>query len=214
MKKITQPVSSDFVYKPLKKMLAFAILLLCLCSGITVFAQSPVYFTSGDFTPPNNWAQGSASLMGTIVGTNIITTSPKGSGNQYFRFYSATSGGTNFSPNVAPDIQLTSGVAVTLQTNTGNQGKAYYMSISNSWATSKVVMKTVGSGTTAKVAAFEIQGAVRTISSVSRTPTTPNQSQAAAITATLDGALATGQGIWLRYTTNAFSSSTLVRMTG
>ncbi|MBS7785667.1 hypothetical protein KIH23_00005, partial [Flavobacterium sp. CYK-55] len=205
----------DFTALPHYFINPFFFILFLVLSTFGLRAQSPVYFSSGNYNPPNNWNQNAASLMSTVAGTNIAIVSPNGSGNQYFRFYSALSGGTNFSPNsTTTDILLAANSISTLQTNTGGGGKAYYMNLANPFSATRVVFKTVGSGTSARVAAFEIQGPLRSISSASRNITTPNQSQAVTVTANLDGSLSTGQGVWLRYTTDSYASSTVVQMTG
>lgn len=177
-------------------------------------AQSPIFFTSGNYANPNNWSQGSAAAFGTIVGTNIHTTTPNGAGNQYFRMFSATSGGTTYEPNGGADILLANGAVTGLQV-TGS-GKAYYLNIAN--AASNVVFKTRGSGApgTSTIVAYEIQGTIQTVSSVAQSPLAAavNSISAVTVTATLSGSLATGQGIWMRYTTNNYSTSTVVQLTG
>jgi len=189
-------------------------LLLLLFIQVTGFAQSPIYFSSGNYANPNNWAQGSAALTGTIVGTRIHTTAPNGTGNQYFRFYSANSGGTTYEPNGASDILLTSSTSSALQV-TGS-GKEYYLNIAN--ASSNVVFKTTGSGTpgSSAVVAFEVQGAISTVNSVSQSPLNGHiaAGQAVNITATLSTALSTGQAVYLRYTRDGYATSTVVAMTG
>jgi hypothetical protein len=177
-------------------------------------AQSPIFFTSGNYANPNNWSQGSAAAFGTIVGTNIHTTTPNGAGNQYFRMFSATSGGTTYEPNGGADILLANGAVTGLQV-TGS-GKAYYLNIAN--AASNVVFKTRGSGApgTSTIVAYEIEGAIQTVSSVAQSPLAAavNSVSAVTVTATLSGSLATGQGIWMRYTTNNYVASTVVQLTG
>ena len=62
---------------------------------------------------------------------------------------------------------------------------------------------------------FEVQGAVRSVSSVSQSPIAGSViSGPVAVNATLDGALSAGQAVYLRYTNNAYSTSTVVQMTG
>ncbi len=52
----------------------------------------------------------------------------------------------------------------------------------------------------------------RTISSVSRTPLTPGNGQSVTVTATLSGTLNTGEYAFIRYSTDAWTSSSLVSM--
>lgn len=191
------------------------VLILTLFSTMNlVHAQSPIYFTSGNYANPNNWSQGSAALMGTIVGTNIHSTTPNGSGFQYFRLFSATSGGTTYEPNGASDVLITTNTPTALQV--AGSGKAFYLNIAN--AASNVVFKTVGSGApgSSRIVAYEIQGAIQTVASVAQSPlaSAVNSVSAVTVTATLSGSLATGQGIWMRYTTNNYTSSTVVQLTG
>lgn len=177
-------------------------------------AQSPVFFSSGDYANPNSWTQASAAGLTTIVGTNIHTTTPNGTGNRYFRFYSATVAGTTYEPNGASDILLTANTSTALQIS--GVGMAYYLNIAN--AASNVVFKTIGSGTpgTSRVVAFEIQGAIRTISSVTQSPLAGSvfPAQTVTVTANLSGAFATGQGVYLRYSNDGYATSTVVQMTG
>lgn len=196
-----------------KAFLFTSVLTFTLLISFVSYGQSPTYFCSGNYANPNNWSQGSSASMSSIVGTSILTTTPNGSGNQYFRLYSATSGGTIYEPNGGSDILLNNGAITSLQV-TGS-GKAYYLNIANS--SSNVVFKTRGSGTpgTSTIVAYEIQGAIRTVSSVTQSPSSNVQaSQSVTVTANLSGSLATGQGVWLRYTTNGFSGSTILQMTG
>ncbi|UEG49487.1 hypothetical protein LK994_12670 [Ferruginibacter lapsinanis] len=187
-----------------------------LLANTVLFAQSPNYFSSGDYANPNNWAQGSAvNMSGSFGGSYIHTTTPNTAGNKYFRFYSATTGGTTYEPNGGADILLTSSTSSALQV-TGS-GKAYYLNIAN--ASSNVVFKTMGSGTpgTSTVVAFEVQGTVQTVTGVTQSPTVAqgvNAGQNVTVTATLSGSFATGQAVYLRYTTNSYISSTVVAMTG
>ena len=84
----------SFVIKQTKHMKKVLLLLMVLVSSICmVNAQNPVFFLSGDYTPPNSWNQSNAASMSTVAGTNIQTSTPNATGNKYFRFYSATSGG-------------------------------------------------------------------------------------------------------------------------
>ncbi len=186
-----------------------------LALSIASSAQSPIYFSSGHYTPPNNWAQGSAQIMGTVAGTNVVTVAPNGTGNQYFRFYSATAGGTIYEPNGASDILLSLNTSTNLQV-TGS-GKAYYLNVANTGY--RYVLKTSGSGTpgTSRVLAIEVQGTtIQTVSSVAQIPASSSVTNGGAVTvtATLSGSFSTGQVAYLRYTTNSYSTSTVVAMAG
>ena len=60
---------------------------------------------------------------------------------------------------------------------------------------------------------FEIQGEIRTISGVSN-HSVQNIGDDYAVTATLSGALSSGQGVYLRYSNDSFSTSTILEMSG
>ncbi len=199
----------------MRKKFTYPILLAFSIFTINSFAQSPVYFSSGNYANPNSFTQGSAALMGTIVGTNILTTNANATGFQYFRFYSATSGGTTYEPNGGADILISSNTSTALQV-TGS-GKAYYLNIAS--ASDNIVFKTNGSGTpgTAKLVAFQIAGTIQTVSSVTQSPTIANgvnSGQTTTVTANLSGSLPTGQSVYLRYTNNGYATSTVVQLTG
>ncbi|MFT3681544.1 MAG: G8 domain-containing protein [Ferruginibacter sp.] len=207
--------SVDSILLHFKKISLPVILLVCTVLGAgNLTAQSPVYFSSGDYTNPNNWAQGSASLMSTVVGTNIHTATPNGTGDKYFRFYSANAGGTTYEPNGASDILLTSSTSSALEV--AGSGKAYYLTIAN--ASSNVVFKTTGGGTpgTSAVVAFEVQGPISSVNTVAQSYVNSRVAagQPAVITANLNTGLSTGQAVYIRYTRDGYATSTVVQMTG
>ena len=61
---------------------------------------------------------------------------------------------------------------------------------------------------------FQLTGAPVAITSVSRTPTTPTSSDVVTVTLTTAATPPAEQTFFLRYTTNSFSTSTVVQMTG
>lgn len=181
----------------------------------TVLA-SPIYFSTGNFNPPNSWTQGSATAMtetpassGCYLATAVSTVN---NGNAYYRFYSALAGGTNYEANGGADVLVSLATSTALQV-TGS-GRSFYFNTPN--LTDNYCFKTTGSGTpgTSKMIIFRVQGTVQTISSVSQDLPTPTSSQSVVVTATLSGAFATGQGAYLRYTTDAWATSSVVSMSG
>ncbi|MCX6209892.1 MAG: hypothetical protein NTZ59_10485, partial [Bacteroidetes bacterium] len=190
-------------------------LLLLLCSFFGVNAQNPVYLNTGDYVGFTWNSISSSNILNAGSGNNTYPTTinqriatPSGTGNKFFRFASATSSWTNYGPTSADQL-ITSGASPTTTANGGSV--AYYLNIAN--ASSNVVFNTnSGAPATAKFFAAEIQGTIRTISTVSQTPSISNgvnPGQTVTVTATLSGTLATGQGVYIRYTTNAFSTSTI-----
>jgi hypothetical protein len=77
------------------------------------------------------------------------------------------------------------------------------------------VFKTFNAGTTPayRMVFFKVEGDIRSITDVS-VPATATAMSPVAITATLDGELANGQAVYLRYSTDAFASSQVIPMAG
>lgn len=203
-------------FTPLWRSIGCLILVVAsiLLDQTLTFAQSPSRFTSGDYASPNNWSQGSSVGMTSAFSSFVHTTTANGTGNRYFRFYSATSGGTTYEPNGSSDILLSTNTPTALQV-TGS-GKAYFLNVGS--ATDNYVFKTIGSGSpgTSRLIIFRVQGAVRAVSNgtdVTRSPSgTVYPGQNVVVSAVANGVLATGQRMYLRYTTNSFSTSTIIPM--
>jgi hypothetical protein len=141
--------------------------------------------------------------------SRVATLNPRAAGNQYFRLVRGWSGdNTQFAPAGCVDTDWT------------NPGVIYGMSACGSGAffincpntTDNYVFKTPNGPTSVDLLYFRVQGAVRSVTSTTRTANIANQ--AVTVTANLDGALSTGQQVYLRYSTNNFSTSTVVTMTG
>ncbi len=165
---------------------------------------------SGDFFG-GSW--GSAQSMGASAGnTLILTKSVTSSGDKYFRFYGDGSPCGEYQANSSGDY-FTHSIKITSPNANCGSSNAWRINVPTS--SSNVVFKNDGQndGIDASVA-FVIQGTVRTISGHSISPESPTSIDSPTITATLSDALSTGQGVYLRYTTNNFSTSTIVEMTG
>lgn len=166
---------------------------------------------SGDFST-GSWGVGQA--MGASAGSSlIITKAVSSAGDKYFRFYGDGSPCGEYQANTNGDF-FTANTVVTAPN--GNCGSSNAWRINVPTATSNVVFKTDGGndGMDATVA-FVVQGAIQTVSTVTRTPSgTVYPGQDVTITATLSADFNTGQAAYLRYTNNGFSTSTVVQMTG
>ena len=145
--------------------------------------------------------------------SRIAILNPKGTGNQFFRLARGWSGdNTQFGPFNCIDTDWT------------NPGVIYGTSVCGSGAfsincpntTDNYVFKTPNGPTSIDLLYFRIQGAVRSVSSVTQLPTAANVTVGVptTVTANLDGTLATGQGVYLRYTSNNYGNSVVVQMTG
>jgi hypothetical protein len=180
-------------------------LVTLLFSSVVAFGQNGIVGGMGN----GNWAvPGDVQGFGTSAGTSRIYTKSGATGDVYWRFVRYWSGNnTVYGPSVGcpNDETVTSGVNTNM--GTGCTGKAFKVA---AVATNNYVFKTPnGAGTTSFIM-YTIEGAVQTVTAVS-VPTV-NNLQCGTITATLSGALSAGQGVFLRYSTDAFATSKVVKM--
>jgi len=189
------------------------ILLVLLISSFYLsesFGQNGIIgsgFGANDWSTTNGFTESAG-------GSRIGTFTANGTGNQYFRTV------INWDANY-DQFTITSGsdVLVSVENElTPNQGPttsgAMFLNVSNT--SHNYVFKTRGGGTNPShnLIIFQVQGDIRSVSSVGRDKTTVYRGQSITVTANLDNALSTGQGVYLRYTTDNFSNSTVVEMTG
>ena len=144
-----------------------------------------------------------------------FTAVANGTGFQYFRMgvdFGGTTGQYNQTGG-APDAIVTPNTPYHLNGTCTTTG-AMYLNVAST--THNYIFKTKDASATPSFdfIIFNVQGAVRTASNVSQNPIIVNSCQSVAITATLDGALSTGQGVYLRYSNDNFATSTVVAMTG
>jgi len=150
-------------------------------------------------------------------GTYITTTAASGTGNRYFRFgvdWSSSKYSVSGAGSAGQDNSVVPNTAYTVNGTCDNTGTMFYNVASTSY---NYVFKTSAAGTAVggnKFVFFEIQGAVRTITTVNRDITSVSSSQSPLITANLDGNLSTGQSVYLRYSTDNFTTSSIQQMTG
>lgn len=163
-------------------------------------------------TGNSNFKYLSATNFGSTYG---LTTNANGTGNQYFRFgvdYSGTISQLTITPGT--DVSISQNTKYTLNSSCTTSGAMYINVGSTSY---NYVFRTQNAGTnpTGNFVIFEVQGTVRSVTGVSRNPTgSVPLATTTTVTATLDGALSTGQAVYLRYSTNNFATSTVVQMTG
>jgi len=157
------------------------------------------------------------SFLAPSFGTSYIGTfNANNTGNQFFRMgidFSGTTSQLTQTPN--DDEEITPGTIVSLDAACTTSG-SMFINVPNS--TFNYIFKTRDAGTnpTGDFVVFEVQGDVRAVSSVSQNPAQNDVffGENVTVTATLDGNLNTGQGVYLRYSTDNFSSSTIIEMTG
>lgn len=182
--------------------------------NLSIFSQNGLIgdgFGTQDWNTTDNFIESAG-------GSRIGTFSPTGTGNRYFRL--VTNWGVNndhYGPNsTTDDYQVTPSTAVPLSEIVHNStSKAYYINVTDQ--SHKYVFKTKAGGNPPSplgLIVFKIEGEVRSVSSVSQSPTTVNMGQDVTITVTLDNTLSTGQGVYLRYTKDNFVNSSIIEMTG
>ena len=165
----------------------------------------------------NNWltTDGFSSSAGT---SRIYTSTANGTGNQYFRLVTNWSGNYNqWGPSSSSsDYQITPGTSVPAsEINENYTSKAYYINVSST--SHNYVFKTREGGNpppSKGLIVFCVQGTIASISGISSSLSTVYLNQSPTITASLSTAFSTGQGAYLRYTTNGWTTSTVVAMTG
>jgi hypothetical protein len=163
----------------------------------------------------NGW--GTGDIIGFDAGqgsSRIKILNPKGTGDQYFRLVRNWSSDlTQFGPASCIDVNWTN-PGVIYGATTCNTAGAFIITCPN--ITDNYVFKTPNGSSTMDLLYFRVQGAVRSVSSVAQSPAAISvaANMPVTITATLDGALNTGQAVYLRYTSNGFTNSTVVQLTG
>ena len=166
--------------------------------------------------PPacNNVTPGTYFSAGAGTSYTSGTLTANGTGDQFWRLGIDWSGSVyqvnNGSSTDAAVVPNTTYTANLVCTSTG----ALKYNVANT--AYKYVFKTKNAGVTPSGdwVFFEVQGAVQSVSSVTASPSSVPVNMPVIVTATTSGSVNTGQAVYLRYTTNAWSTSTVVQMTG
>lgn len=156
-------------------------------------------------------------FSGSAGSSRIFTAKANGTGNSYFRLVNCWGNGNdewaNWGPQNSGDKLLLYGTAYNSSDMIVNSSKAYYLNANSSY---NYVFKTREAGNPPPnlgLVVFEVQGDIRTVSSVGHNPT-HSPGTAYPVTATLSGSLSSGQGVYLRYTNDSWNTSSVVEMTG
>lgn len=202
-----------------KKVVFLGVLTFALlgCFQTTSLAQNAVVGTAF----AGGWDQNNAAhricFSDGAGGTRVATLTPNGTGNQFFRLLTCWDGNFNqWGPNTANDYEVLNNTPVpssfVVQHATA---KAYFVNVTST--SHRYVFKTRGGGnppSNPNFVTFRVEGAVHSVSSVSRSPSSVFPGQEVTVTATLSNNFNNGQAVYLRYTTNNYASSTIVAMTG
>jgi hypothetical protein len=174
--------------------------------------------TIGSGFGTNNWSTTDCWSNG-AGGSRIWISTANGTGNQYFRLVTCWDGNWDqWGPSsTTEDYEVNIGVPVEGSSNICQNcaTKAYYINVSSS--SDNYVFKTRGGGNPPAnpgFVVFRVQGTISTVSSVSQNPIAVIPGENVTITATLSTSLSTGQGVYLRYTTDNWSNSTIIAMSG
>ncbi|MFN3852704.1 MAG: immunoglobulin domain-containing protein, partial [Spirosomataceae bacterium] len=195
-------------------------LTLKIIYGILFLIIPSLVFSQNALRSGDGWGSGwsnndffSATGFGNTFGKTYQNTS--GAGNRYFRLFTSwNSQNREHGPSGANDIQVSIGSPINLETGSS---KAYFINVANS--SNNYVFRTPngdGISNTPRLVVFEIQGSVRSISSVSQLPTASNVKSCNQVTITANTGtnLPNGQGVYLRYATSSnFANSVVVPMT-
>ena len=186
------------------------LLLLFLINVTYLFSQNGII---GDGFGENDW--NTTNCFESSAGdSRIFTNNSNGTGNKYFRLVTCWDNNyTNWGPQNDADKLLSYGIAYNSNDMIQNSSKAYYLDANSSY---QYVFKTREGGnppTNLGVIVFEVQGDIRTVSSVSNNAT-HSPGDPYTVTATLSGSLNSGQGVYLRYTNDSWNTSSVVEMTG
>jgi len=162
-------------------------------------------------TSPNatDYTYFNSGINGTYTSGDLT---PKGTGNQYWRLAVGWSG-TNFQIGGGSDIAVTPGTKNGSVISCAENG-AWYKSVSS--LSNRYVFKTLNAGVSpiGSWVFFELSAPSATVNWVSQSPANPTLNDAVTITATTSTSLPTGQGVYLRYTTDNWLTSTVAAMSG
>ena len=156
-------------------------------NGFSTSADPMTYLGPG----PDNWAV-TVSAAASEANSNFLFIDDTGFGNKW---------GDNSGP-VAFETQETwdwQGSDAVIAVTAGNSYTFVWQDVADGAASAGIV--------------FETSGALSTASGVSRSgPTSPPAAEPVTVTATLNAAAPTGQGVYLRYTDDSFATSTVAEM--
>jgi hypothetical protein len=194
------------------------VLLISLIFGNHLVAQNAIIgsgFTSGwggSCSQNSNFEYFTSS-----AGTSYISIqNPNAVGNNYFRMGIDWDFGGTIQQNTTTnqqDDQVNPNQEITLNSFCTSSG-AMYINATSLSQTFVFKTKNAGSNPERKFIIFRIDGVLRTVNSVSRNFSTVLSGLSPTITANLDASFNNGQGVYLRYTTDGWATSSVVSMTG
>ncbi len=149
--------------------------------------------------------------------SRIATFASNNTGLRYFRLVRGWTGSgcfdgnnTEYGPSSNTDTQISSFGTVP-STGTSSGSGAWFVN-DNGGTGRNYIIKTFSPCNSIRWTMFYVQGAVQTISSVTRDKSTIYPGQTVTITAGMSAALSTGQSVYCRYTTDNYATSTVAQM--
>lgn len=194
------------------RILIFTIILFLLIEN-NLHSQNGIIgsgFGTNDWSTTDCWSSSAGN-------SRIFTSTANGTGNQYFRLVTCWDGNWNqWGPSsTINDYLVTIGTPVgSSEVVQNSTSKAYYINVAST--SHNYIFKTRGGGnppSNPSFVVFCVQGTIASVASVSQ-PTAVNPGETVTITANLSTNLSTGQGVYLRYSTDNWTSSTITEMSG
>jgi hypothetical protein len=190
----------------LKKLIIFSLFLV----GFSIFAQNGLRgtgFGTFDWTTTDHFVASAGSSY-------ILTTVANSTGDRYFRTVIDWGTVSNDEFTITDGVDVSVLAETILYPSAGpTTNGAMYFHVSNTAYNYIFKTRDAGEIPSHNLLLFEVQGDIRTITNVTN-PANVDNNVDETITVTLSGALASGQGVYLRYTNDAFTTSTVVEMTG
>jgi len=186
----------------------YSIYLLLLCIGFSQQSSGQTQATMSVRGTINSFGNNAMTYRSSLAQTWIATVQANTT-NASAGFLFANNG--SFNPKWAR------GAAVSFNSQTtwfASGGDGTYNQTNGNFYT--FICQDQNGGTNSKGYLFETSAAPVSVSTVAQSPLAASVTvgQSVTVTATTSASLPTGQGVFLRYSTNAFSTSTVVNMTG
>ena len=185
----------------------FIVIQLCF-AVLPIRAQNA--FNSGDGWG-NGW--GNAVAMSTSAGASLIYTTKNTLGGnvaRYFRFLGSGSPCSEYQPNNGnADLLLNVNQTYTASNMQCGSTKSFFVTVPNT--TDNWVFKSAGISTQ-QIVFFRVQGNINTVNAVAQSPSTVFPGQNVTITATMSANQTVGQNVYLRYSLDNWTTSTVIQM--
>lgn len=159
----------------------------------------------------NGWGNGVA--MSTSAGASLIYTTKNTLGGnvaRYFRFLGSGSPCSEYQPNNGnTDLLLNVNQTYTSSNMQCGSTKSFFVTVPNT--TDNWVFKSAGISAQ-QIVVFRVQGNINTVNAVAQSPSTVFPGQNVTIAATMSANQTVGQNVYLRYSLDNWTTSTVIQM--